>query len=58
MDKVRVKQVTTEFPKEDADAESPNKLEDWLSESLFSNPFTKYFEKKLKDIKERRPRKL
>ena len=41
MDKVRVKQVTTEFPKEDADAESPNKLEDSLSESLFSNPFTK-----------------
>ena len=53
MDKVRVKQVTTEFPKEDADAESPNKLEDSLSESLFSNPFTKYFEKKLKGIKER-----
>ena len=48
MDKVRVKQVTTEFPKEDADAESPNKLEDSLSETLFSNPFTKYFEKKNK----------
>ena len=28
MDKVCVKQVTTEFPKEDADAESPNKRED------------------------------
>ena len=52
MDKVCVKQVTTEFPKEDADAESPNKLEDSLSESLFSNSFTKYFEKKLKGIKE------
>ena len=52
MDKVRVKQVTTEFLKEDTDAESVNKLEDLLSESLFSNPFVKYFEKKLKGIKE------
>ena len=51
MDKVRVKQVTTEFPKEDTDAESVNKLGDSLSESLFSNPFIKYLEK-LKGIKE------